>query len=270
MDPNGNGFGTGISSGPVAGDIVVHSSSSPRRFKWKIFIPIAVAILIVLALVVLFVFKPTQGGSVSEVYSKLWDFYYDASYQDLIENYTAGVEKASSLRDNKMPLIFAFTDSWIDTTKQSIGTIEVSYEELKAFNISVLSGDEKKKFNTILEKTRKSLDVISSNIEVISKFHDAFIVPLSVLDEGGTPASCSESNEMSILINDSNTSDAAKKYYSVYCKVIDGYSKADNWEAFLNSISAPIYEAADSLNLLLESVDSSDDSIKELLSELDR
>lgn len=275
MNPNNSGFGgfsSGLNSGTnFSGDIVVNSSSTPRRPIKKIIIlllSVVVAIAVIILLVVFLVIKPNQGD-VSEVYSKLWSFYYDSSYQDLVTNYNAGVERMKLMQEGETPLIFPFTEGWITQTKQSLETVRTSYSDIENVKVGSLSSNQKKEFNDILKDTKSAMDTIESNVNTISSFYNAFIAPLNTLDEGKS-LSCSKTEKISALISDSSTSDAANKYFTVYCEVIDDYSNIDDWEAFMDSISSQTMEASKSFGTLLKDVDSAnEEKIKKLLSGLE-
>lgn len=270
MDPNNGGYG--VNSGMnYTGDMVASSFPSPRKPIKKIALiamSIIIAIAVIVFLITFFVIKPNRG-SVSEVYSRLWNFYYDASYQDLVENYNVGIARMERARESEFPLLFPFTEGWIEQIERNLDTVKSSYSEMENTKTGSLSNDQKKLFNEASKGAKFTVDTIESNLNTISKFYDAFIAPLNALDEGKA-LSCSKNNEMTSLINDSNTSDAANKYYAVYCKVVDGYSGVDDWDALMNNVSSQTINAAESLDTLLEEVDKTvDEKIKKLLDELE-
>ena len=281
MDPSyNNSFGS-FSSGGAGGQPGMVSSApdtlpiivgEEKKSKKKWWVWVLVGLLFVGFIVIAVALNFRQGPSSADVYSVLWNFYYETSYQDLIESYDFEIGKVPHLQDNEVSSLFPVSGVWIESTKQKLEVSKSAYNnEISGLSSSGLPYGERKKMDLIKNDVGRTIDIMASNLDKISGFYDAFIVPLNALFKDGTTLSCFKTDAISALTSDAVTSDAAEKYFSVYCKTIEAYYKVDERMDLQDEILSLANEAINSLNLVLDEVNNaSEDEILNLLSELSK
>lgn len=275
MDPSYNNsfgqFGSGVGSGVgQPGIAIVSSPASAKRSNRKIIaVIVGVVVAVVAVAVVILALGFGRGSSSSDIYSTLWNFYYSASYQDLVEGYDLKVGKTPHLQSEDNDVVFPVSDGWISSINEEIESSRVAYEELAKLSPNSLSGDGRKEFDSIIKNTKNTMDIIESNVGIISDFYDAFIVPLNDLYREGKAISCVKTEAISALINNPIFGSAANTYFSAYCKTIETYYDADKRDILQGEILGLVDEALGSLDAALSDVeDTSENEIEKLLSEL--
>lgn len=193
------------------------------------------------------------------------DNHIDVSYELLIKAYEEDIGLTPQIKvDEDGFSISPFSDNWIKSFSEGVDFVEQSYEVFSKVNSNELSESEKGTLNNIKHTAKANLDIIHSNISILSDFYYAFIVPINDVYFYNNPASCTKTKKMEALINDARTNYSAEKYFDVYCDIVNTREN--------NNLTMPytmISDATESLNNVLSTIDQTAiPDIENLLEEL--
>ena len=260
---------------PNVGDVVL-SDTPPQKPKKGLVIAIVLVVLVLAAAIVTLVVVNQNSGNTlfgdnsqqatqltkEEIYNTLQNFNAQ-HYSELINIYNDTVGLVPNLRPDEYTAILPYA-RYMEYFTQSIDDSTTSYDEIKS-NIPNYLQDGNIYLQPAKNEIDQSLEAMKYNIDLLDKFYQAYYVPLT---QDVKPSTCSKTQNMIDLEQDSNTFAAAESYYLVYCGVVNFLNSNEDPAALQDTIAAPTAASAALLNDLLIEVPSATNAIENSLKEL--
>ena len=264
-----------ISSG--TGDIIISTATQKSNKKKKIATVSAVITILVILITVVSVFLINYNSnsvSKSEVYSAVADFYYgyynepidwsngvvdftsisDNSYKNLLDKYNTMIGFIPDLRQTTGLILFPFTDGWITDFNKDYEAVQVLYQKIQNLYSNELTKDQEQILEDIKTSSRKNLDIMHSNVSMLSDFYDAFAKPIYQLYSGKNIITCAPTEEISTLLQSPETSSVAEKYYLAYCEAIELHDTTEDSYMMVSTMTTSL-EASEAMDEVLITID---------------
>lgn len=262
------------------GDIIIKTRKPRVKNKKRLIIVSALVVFVVLALCGFFV---SQSGidetSRRETQEIIWRFNGEA-YEDFLDIYDTIIGFQPHLSMNReatvlYPLnqqVLASLNGMLERTQERYNMVQINQRKS-------LTGDEQKIYKTMQKEVEDTLQTFGANLELLSDFYKAFVLPIMTSAESGSmKLRCTQTPEMSTLLQSENrnVAVAAEQYYELYCMAVQSnidFSADEAAEKLQNLTYDKAQSAVQVLNkclLVADYAHSSENNIELLLEELSK
>lgn len=263
------------------GDIIIKTRKPRVKNKKRLIIALA---LIVFAILVLCGFFVAQSGldevSRREAQEIIWRFNGE-TYEDFLDNYNAIIGFQPHLSMNQeTTVLYPLSQQVLASFNGMFERAQEQYNNIAQINQQKsLTSDERKIYKTIQKETENTLQTLGANLELLSDFYKAFVLPIMTSAESGSmKLRCAQTPEMSTLLQSENQNVAAvaEQYYELYCMAVQSnidFSADDAAEKLQSLTYDKAQSAAQALNKCLSAASyaqSSENNIELLLEELSK